>query len=393
MASFIEPPRLRIDEDGEEERRATWLELFYDLVFVVAVSQVAHYLHDHVSLSGVLGFVALFIPVWWSWIGTTFYANRFDSDDVTHRLLIAVQMLAIAALAVNVHDGLGESCTGFALSYALGRVVLVVEYFRAGWHIPTARPLTTRYVTGFTIAAILWTISAFVPSPWRFVFWTLGLIIDFATPLSARKLQLELPPHSSHLPERFGLFTMIVLGEAIVAVVDGVSEQNWDVLTVIAAVFGLCIAFSLWWLYFDNLGGTPIQRARTEGRITIFNIWLYTHLPLVMGIAATGVAVELVLLSKPMLALSDAVRWLLCGSVALCYLGLGILHRIGVIRYCKIRAKFRIGAAPIILAIAIFGKGLFPVAVIGLIAFVCAVQTVQDLFQSRPTTRLVDPEI
>ncbi|NMG19350.1 low temperature requirement protein A [Brasilonema bromeliae] len=393
MASFIEPPRLRIGEDSEEERRATWLELFYDLVFVVAVSQLAHYLHDHVSLSGVLGFVALFIPVWWSWIGTTFYANRFDSDDVTHRLLTAVQMLAIAGLAVNVHHGLSESCTGFALSYALGRVVLVVEYVRAGWHIPTARPLTNRYATGFTIAAVLWVISGFVPIPWRFVFWTLGLIIDFATPLSARKLQLELPPHSSHLPERFGLFTMIVLGEAIVAVVDGVSEQNWDVLTVIAAVFGLCIAFSLWWVYFDNLGGTPIQKARTEGRVTIFNVWLYTHLPLVMGIVAAGVAVELVLLSKPMLALSDAVRWLLCGSIALCYLGLGILHRIGVIRYCKSRAKFRIGAAPIILAIALFGKDLLPVAVIGLVALVCAVQVVQDVTQSRPTTRLVEPEI
>ncbi|KAB8330768.1 low temperature requirement protein A [Scytonema tolypothrichoides VB-61278] len=393
MASFIEPPRLRIGEDSEEERRATWLELFYDLVFVVAVSQLAHYLHDHVSLSGILGFVVLFIPVWWSWIGTTFYANRFDSDDLTHRLLIAVQMLAIAGLAVNVHHGLGESCTGFALSYAIGRVVLVVEYVRAGWHIPTARPLTNRYAAGFTIAAVLWAISGFVPSPWRFVFWTLGLIIDFATPLSARKLQLELPPHSSHLPERFGLFTIIVLGEAIVAVVDGVSEQNWDVLTVIAAVFGLCIAFSLWWVYFDNLGGTPIQKSRTEGRITIFNVWLYTHLPLVMGIVAAGVAVELVLLSKPMQPLSDAVRWLLCGSIALCYLGLGILHRIGVIRYCKSRAKFRIGAAPIILALAVFGKDLLPVVVIGLVAVVSAVQVAQDLSQSRPTTRLVDPEI
>lgn len=393
MSNFLQPPRLRIGEDSEEERRATWLELFYDLVFVVAVSQLAHYLHDHVSLSGVLGFVILFIPVWWSWIGTTFYANRFDSDDLGHRLLTALQMFAIVALAVNVHHGLGESCTGFALSYAFGRALLVVEYIRAGWHIPKARPLTTRYATGFAIAASLWLISGFVPIPWRFVFWSLGLIIDFATPLTARKLMLELPPHSSHLPERFGLFTMIVLGEAIIAVVDGISEQNWDILTVISAIFGLSIAFSLWWLYFDNLGGTPIQRARTEGRAVIANIWLYTHLPLVMGIAATGVAVELVLLSKPMLALPDAIRWLLCGSVALCYLTLGILHRIGVIRYCKIRAKFRVGAAVVLPLIALFGKGLLPVMVIGLVAVVSVVQVVQDLLQSRPTTRLVDPEI
>lgn len=392
MASFSEQPQLHIGEDTEAERRATWLELFYDLVFVVAVSQLAHYLHNHVSLSGGLGFILLFLPVWWSWIGTTFYANRFDSDDVEHRLLTAVQMLAIAALAVNVHHGLGESCTGFALSYALGRAVLVVEYIRAGRRIPAARPLTTRYAIGFALAASLWVISAFVPVPWRFGFWALGIIIDFATPITAPKLQLQLPTHTSHLPERFGLFTMIVLGEAIIAVVNGVSEQKWAILTVIAAVFGLCIAFSLWWVYFDNLGGTPIRRSQTEGRVTLANIWLYTHLPLVIGIVATGVAVEGVLLSPPTEALHDAERWLLCSAVALCYLSLAILHRLGVIRYCKIRAKYRIGAAPIMLAIAFFGKGLLPVALIGLVAVVCVVQVVQDLAQSRPTTRLVDPE-
>ena len=393
MANFQEPPRLRIGEDSEEERHATWLELFYDLVFVVAVSQLAHYLHDHVSLSGFLSFVVLFIPVWWSWIGTTFYSNRFDSDDVVHRLLTGVQMLAIAALAVNVHHALDENSAGFALSYALGRAVLVVEYIRAGRNIERARSLTTRSATGFAIAATLWVISAFVPIPLRFAFWALGIIVDFATPLSARKLLRELPPHASHLPERFGLFTMIVLGEAIIAVVNGVSEQKWDVATVISAVFGLSIAFSLWWVYFDNLGGTPIRRAQSEGTNATINIWLYTHLPLVIGIAATGVAVELVLLSEPRLALPDALRWLLCGSVALCYIALGILHSTGVIRYCKIRFKYRIGAALIVLAIAIFSKGLLPVAVIGLVAVVGGVQVVQDMYQSRPTTRLVDPQI
>ncbi len=393
MRSFIKPPRLRIGEDGEGERRATWLELFYDLVFVVAVSQVAHYLHDHVSLSGVLGFIALFIPIWWSWIGTTFYANRFDSDDIGRRLFTSLHMLTAAAMAVNIHYGLGESSAGFALAYVVGRLVLIIEYIRAGQYIPQARPLTKSYATGFSIGALFWLVSAFVSIPWRFVLWGLGLIIDFATPLTTRKLQIELPPHASHLPERFGLFTIIVLGEAIIAVVDGVSQQKWDLLTVIAAVFALGIALSLWWVYFDNLGGTPINRARTEGRATIMAIWLFTHFPLVAGIAASGVAVELALISKPMVALPDSVRWLLCGSVAVCYLALGILHRLGVILYCKIRTKYRVGAAVVLLFIAVFGKGLFPVAVIGLVALVCAVQVVQDLSQSRPTTRLVEPEI
>jgi low temperature requirement protein LtrA len=393
MTHFIEPPRLRIGEDSEQERHASWLELFYDLVFVVAISQLAHNLEEDYSTFGLFKFMILFIPVWWSWIGATMYANRFDSDDIIHRLLTGLQILTAAALAVNIHHGLGESSRGFAISYALGRLVLVVEYIRAGKHIPVARPLTNRYSVGFAIAAILWLISAFVPTPWRFALWGAGLLIDVATPFTATKYQLQLLPHAAHLPERFGLFTIIVLGEAIIAVVNGVSEQRWDALTVISAIFGLGIAFCIWWVYFDNLGGTPIVKARKQGKVGAMAIWLYTHLPLVIGIAAAGVGVEKILMSKQTVALPDSERWLICSAVSLCWLTIGILHRLGVIRYCKIRFKYRIGAAATVLAIAFFGKGLLPVAVIGLITLVSAIQIVQDLSGVRPTTRLTDAGI
>jgi low temperature requirement protein LtrA len=101
-----QPPRLRVGQDLEEERRATWLELFYDLVFVVAIAEVAHKLHGEVSLLGFVSFVALFVPIWLCWLGATFYATRFDTDDLGHRLLTLLQMALIAALAVNVHHGL-----------------------------------------------------------------------------------------------------------------------------------------------------------------------------------------------------------------------------------------------------------------------------------------------
>lgn len=148
-----------------------------------------------------------------------------------------------------------------------------------------------------------------------------------------------------------------------------------------------------WWVYFDNLGGTPIAMARTHGKLGVVNLWLYTHLPLVIGIAAAGVGVEQILLSQPTLALPDSERSLICGSVALCFLAVSILHRFGMIRYCKIRSQYRLGGAVVLLAIAILGKGLLPVAVIALVAVVSARQVVQDLYQSRPTSRLVDPEI
>lgn len=388
MSSWLKPPRLRIGEESEQEHRhATWLELFYDLVFVVAVSQVAHNLAEDVSMMGFLSFGFLFIPIWWAWIGTTFYANRFDSDDIGHRLLIGVQMLAIAALAVNVHHGLGESSIGFALAYAAGRAVLVLEYFRAAKHIPQARGLATRYGRGFAIAASLWLVSVFVPIPWRFVLWGLGLIVDFATPLTTPKsLQLGLLPHPEHLPERFGLFTIIVLGEAIIAVVDGVAEQKWNITSAICAVLGFSIAFSLWWIYFENVGGSALRSAGSVGRIEIYQVWLYGHLPLVIGLSATGVGVEHIIASEAGTVLSTPNRWLLCGGVALCMLSLGLLHRTGVIFRCKVRSKYRFGTAALLIILAIVGIGLSPLVVVGIVAIICATQVVQDLYQSGQLT-------
>ena len=388
MSSWLQPPRLRIGKESEQEHRhATWLELFYDLVFVVAVSQVAHNLYADVTISGFFSFIFLFIPIWWAWIGTTFYANRFDSDDIGHRLLMGVQMLAIAALAVNVHHGLGETSAGFALAYAAGRAVLVVEYFRVAKHIPLARGLATRYGTGFALAASLWLVSAFVPIPLRFVLWGFGLFVDFATPLiTPKSLQLELLPHQEHLPERFGLFTIIVLGEAIIAVVDGVSEQQWDTKSAISAVLGFSIAFSLWWIYFENISGSALRSAGSVGRIEIYQVWLYGHLPLVIGLSATGVGVEHIIASEAGNALSSPNRWLLCGGVALCVLSLGLLHRTGIIFMCKVRSKYRFGAAALLIILAIVGVGWSPLVVVGLVALVCATQVVQDLYQSGQLT-------
>ncbi|MGB3693369.1 MAG: low temperature requirement protein A [Spirulinaceae cyanobacterium] len=382
MKSWLQPPRLRINEDQENEpRHATWLELFYDLVFVVAISQLAHHLSKQVSPQGFFEFVVLFIPVWWAWIGTTFYANRFDSDNIVRRLLIGIQMLAMAALAVNVHDGLGSTSGGFALAYAIARLVLVFEYLWAGWHIPQARGLAIYYAKGFAIAACLWLISVFIPLPWRFLFWVLGLIVDFATPLSAGKFQVQLLPHTEHLPERFGLFTIIVLGEAIIAVVNGVAEMEWQGMSALTAMGGFTVAFSLWWIYFENVGGSALQAVKNSKRIAVLQIWLYIHLPLVIGLAATGVGVEHALSSPAKLPLPSPERWLLCGSVALCFFSLAILHRTGVIFYCKARTKHRLAAMATMLVVAIAGQNLLPISVIAIAAMVGIIQVFLDMYQ------------
>lgn len=236
VREWMQSPQLRAGDQADGPRSATWLELFFDLVFVVAVAELAHNLSENVSVLEFLAFAGLFVPVWWAWIGSTFYATRFDTDDLVHRLFTAIEIFLVVVLAVNIHDGFGATSGGFALAYAAIRGLLVFKYYMAGRNVPKAKPLTTRYTRGFGLAAVVWLVSVFVPTPYRFGLWAIGLLISFVTPITAGDLHGEIPPHALHLPERFGLFTIIVLGEAIVAVVTGVADQTWSAWSVAAAV-------------------------------------------------------------------------------------------------------------------------------------------------------------
>jgi low temperature requirement protein LtrA len=369
----------------EKERHATWLELFYDLVFVVVISQLSENLDHDISLIGLLSFIALFIPVWLAWVGAAFFATRFDTDDLWHRILTLLQMMGAAAMAVNVPEALGKTSAGFALSYAAIRFILVIEYLRVGHHIPSARPLTERYLISFSSSAIIWTVSAFVPSPLRFILWGIGLAIDFGTPLLVGRLAIKFAPHIFHLPERIGLFTIIVLGESILGVVIGLTGHEWNLYSTLSVGLGLSIPFSLWWMYFDNVGGSAIRAAREKGRIGIYYIWLYMHFPLVVGLTAIGVGIKHAASSNQEIALPLSELWLICGSVASCLFVQAIFHLTAVGDFdteYKTRRKwalYRIISGIVILAIPIFGLRLVPVTLMLILAVVCAFQIILDL--------------
>jgi len=321
------PPRLRSFEQTRKERHATWLELFFDLVYVAAISQLSHTLHQHFSISGILQFVLLAIPIWWAWTGTAFYSTRFDTDDLSDRLFYCLQLIGVAALAVNVHDGLGSTSTGFALAYAFIRFLLVLQYLLAGFYVPEARSLAYRYAAGFGLAAICWMLSVLVPMPYRFIIWGMGLLIDFGTPLGIGILHAKVPPDNSHISERYGLFIIVVLGEAIMGAVSGASVRPfWHLPSGITGVCGLLIAFSLWWIYFDHASSAPAKAARDQSKVWLYQTWLYSHLPLMIGLAAMGVSIQEAVLAKQTQPLPDLTRWLLCGGTMLSFLAIGIVH-------------------------------------------------------------------
>ena len=294
------------------------------------------------------------------------------------------------ALAVNISGAFSTTFSGFALSYAFMRLILVIEYVRVFRTIKSsdfANPLVKRYIIGFSIAAIIWLISAFIPyTEIRFVLWIIGLTIDFATPISTSKLTSKVAPHISHLPERMGLFTLIVLGESIVGIVNGMTEQVWNVYSVIEASLGLCISFSLWWLYFDSTGRLPIQILREKGRISLYLIWLYTHFPLVVAITAVGVGIRRLLSSEQHSLLDNSDLWLMCGSVSISLISQSVLHLISIDRdthdFTR-RKKFgisRIVSSIIIISIPfLFNNYGIPIIIASLITVVCGFQIVFDL--------------
>lgn len=384
--AIFQPPRLRQEECEEEERRATWLELFFDLIFVVAIAQLAHNFKSDFSFLGFAKLALLFVPVWWCWIGATFYDTRFDNDGLVDRLITLLQMAIAATMAANIHHGLDSSSVGFALSYIAFRGVLICQYLHAGYHVSQARQLTSWYAVGFTGSIVFWLASIFVPLPWRFLFWGIGLIIDFATPLTAGKRVAQVPPDMAHTTERIGLFTIIVLGESIVAVVSGVGDKEWTPVSIAIALLGLSIAFSFWWMYFDTVDESPLHAMR-KGQMKIALTWLYSHLPLTIGLTATGVGVEKMIHGLGHDSASEE-KFLFCLAVALCLLILSNLHwtscELGQTKCKRILTFYRLGAAAFILALGFASSILSSLVIITLVAFACTIQIVFDIFNTCP---------
>jgi len=186
FARLLEPPRLRTRGRGvDEERRATWLELFFDLVFVAAVGQLANALAAEPTTARFFEFLALFAPVWWAWMGFTFYANRFDTDDLLYRLLSLLAMFCVAVLATTIPSVFRGATEGFPLAYVAVRLVLVTLYARASRHVPEARALASSFLGAFSVAVLIWLSSLLVDAPWAYVLWGVALSIELVAPIPA----------------------------------------------------------------------------------------------------------------------------------------------------------------------------------------------------------------
>jgi low temperature requirement protein LtrA len=381
VAALLRPPKLRTREGVEQdERHATWTELFFDLVFVAAIAELGRVLfHDH-SLDGVLRMAGLFVPVWWVWIGYTLYADRFDSDDAVFRGLMFGGMLGSGALAINVHFAAAGSSEGFAISYVCVRVVLIALYDRARRHVPEARPLVVRYMRGFSVSAALWLVSLAFQGTARYVIWAIAMTIDIGTPVTMPpRVYRALPVHQSHLPERFGLFILIVLGETVVSVTAASADIHWTLDAGLVAAFAFAAVACLWWIYFDLLDLGAIRGASFYA----FQLYFYGHLPLLIGLTGVGAGTKLAIAHATADGLSGGERATLVGGMAL---SIGLLAAMeGVAKGGLDRVLVGRGAAALaLLLLALAGGGIAPVLLVALMLAVVAGELVSELLASTP---------
>lgn len=322
------PLRLYVGESESDERHASWLELFFDLVFVVAIAQLAHFLHDELTWAGIGGFAALFVPVWWLWIDFSYYADQFDVERGSYRLTMLGVMFGLIVLAMTIPKALHGGSAAFATIYTALRLVIIVLYLQAWRLVPQSRELTARYTISFSIAFVLWLISIVVPEPARFFLWVIALFIEISNgPITYVTIR-SVPAQVSHMDERFGLFVIIVLGEAIVAVATGVAGTQWQWWAALTGLCGFIIAVSLWGMYFERADSSVINSALRGNKQALLRSYVYgySHVFVFAGIVATGVGIQSAIEAATKGSLTIEARAVLCGGLAVFLLGLSAVQ-------------------------------------------------------------------
>jgi low temperature requirement protein LtrA len=298
-------PDIRVIRARDQEQRATFFELFFDLVYVFAVTQLSHHLlASDLTWAGAAETGFMLIAVYWAWNYTTWMANWFDPETVPVRLILAFVMLTSLLVAVAIPEGFGDRALLLAGSYSalqIGRNAFVIAVTPRGDFNQNFRQILTWSV----LATPFWVAGGMLDGA-RWLLWLVALGIDLAAPL----LRFWVPgagktPHSHwqidgrHFAERFQLFVIIALGESIVLTGVTASSSHLTAADVVALTLAFVSTTGLWWLYFDRTAPLVVRYVSQIGRDEVGaigrDVFTYLHLPIVAGIVLTAVGDEIVI--------------------------------------------------------------------------------------------------
>ncbi|MGR6538034.1 low temperature requirement protein A [Streptomyces rochei] len=279
----------------EAHRAATPLELFFDLCFVVAIAQAGVQLVHSVAEShageGVLDYAMVFFAIWWAWMNFTWFASAYDNDDVPYRLVTLVQIAGVLVLAAGVSRAFEEhDWTAVVIGYVIMRVALSAQWLRAARCAPPPeRAMALKYAGGVLVCQVGWLGLLLLPEGGRGWLFLVMVVLELSVPvLAERRHRSSWHPH--HIAERYGLLTIIVLGETIaaatVAVKSGIDENDalGELLPIAAG--GLLIVFAAWWVYFV----VPVHGHLRSSRQAF--LWGYGHYLVFASAAAIGAGLE-----------------------------------------------------------------------------------------------------
>jgi low temperature requirement protein LtrA len=300
-SAFARPWRLRMAgrDPLEPHRAATPLELFFDLVFVVAVAQAAAELHhaiaDGHAATGAFSYLVVFLTIWWPWVNFTWFASAFDTDDVPYRLLTFVQMAGVLVVAAGVprvfeHFDFSVAVVG----YVIMRLALVAQWLRVAREVPAHRRTAIRFAIGITAVQVLWAVRLGIGGPVSIVLFAALMAIELLIPAWGERAGEQTPWHPDHIAERYGLFAIIVLGECVLALTMAVQSSldaaGLSMALLAVAGGGLLILFALWWSYFK--APTPIgHHLPLRWQLA----WSYGHYVVYAAIAAVGAGLQVAL--------------------------------------------------------------------------------------------------
>ena len=286
-------PQHHLDTDHSSDH-VHWLELFYDLVHVVAIFVLGNYLSHHLSVTGFMVFAALFIIIWFAWFDISLFNSLYVSTDIQHRYIMAAQIITMMLMSAAIVHIDGGGWAFFAVGYALNRAIIALLYWRARFVGDSQVQLPTEMTRNFLIAAGLFLVSAFLPKPYNYLLFSvtlLGLLSMYVLPKIGALRNERFLPRLGHMAERFALLLLIVAGEGFFKLVITLAEKGVDEVPAdifVNYVIGGSAIFVLCWIYFDFAGnGKPRD---TEKRTLVQ--WTLAHLLLMLSAVCIGVALS-----------------------------------------------------------------------------------------------------
>jgi low temperature requirement protein LtrA len=281
--------------------RVGFVELFFDLVFVFAITQVSHHLLYHFDLTGAAQSTLMFLAVWWVWIYTTWVLNRLDPERFAVRMLLFGLLILGLFLSMSIPEAFGDRGLIFAATY------VAMQSGRTGFMWVCARDDATlratylRILIWFAAAAVFWLAGAFVPPEWRLAVWTLALAIEYAGPAAGffvprlgRDVTQNWAVKGAHMAERCGLFVIIALGETLLVSGATFAGVGWTGPGVAAFLGSVVLSIAMWWVYFHvghHRAAHQIETSEDPGRIARRS-FTYAHIPIVAGVVLSAVGSE-----------------------------------------------------------------------------------------------------